>query len=86
MRKIIATAAIAAFSLGLAACGNGGSAEQAGENMDSAIEEATQGHENLGDGALERAGESIDEATGRQNNDAADALNDATDGNASTNP
>ena len=55
--------------------------------MDSAIEEATQGEENLGDGALEQAGEGIDEATGnQQNNDAADALNDATDGDASTNP
>ena len=54
---------------------------KAGENMDSAIEEATQGQENLGDGALEQAGEGIDEATGnQQNNDAADAINDATDG------
>jgi hypothetical protein len=86
MRKFIAAAAIAAFSLGLAACGDGGSAEQAGENMDSAIEESTQGEENLGDGALERAGESLDEATGAQNNDAADAINDATDGNNNTNP
>jgi len=87
MRTLIATAAIAAFSLGLAACGNGGSAESAGESADSAIEESTQGHENLGDGPLEQAGESIDEATGnQQNNDAADAINDATDGNSSTNP
>ncbi len=87
MRKLIATAAIAAFSLGLAACGNGGSAESAGENADSAIEEATQGQENLGDGPLEQAGESIDETTGnQQNGDAADALNDATDGDRSTNP
>lgn len=86
MLKMIATAAVLASAMGLAACG-GGSAEQAGENADSAIEEATQGHENLGDGALEQAGEGIDEATGNaQNNDAADAINDATDGNSSTNP
>lgn len=84
LRTIVATAAVAA-TLGLAACG--GSAEKAGENADSAIEEATQGEENLEDGALERAGESIDEATGnQQNDDGADALNDATDGNESTNP
>ena len=85
MLKTLATAAAAAAMLSLAAC-DGGSAEKAGENMDSAIEEATQGQENLGDGALERAGESIDEATGTQNNDAADAVNDATDGSNSTNP
>jgi outer membrane protein assembly factor BamD (BamD/ComL family) len=85
MLKIIATAAAAAAMLSLAACD--GSAEKAGENADSAIEEANQGHENLGDGPLEQAGESIDEATGnRQNNDAADAINDATDGNPNTNP
>jgi outer membrane protein assembly factor BamD (BamD/ComL family) len=85
MLKTLATAAAAVAMLSLAACD--GSAEKAGENMDSAIEEATQGEENLGDGALEQAGESIDEATGdQQNNDAADALNDATDGDASTNP
>jgi hypothetical protein len=85
MLKIIATAAAAAAMLSLAACD--GSAEKAGENADSAIEEATQGHENLGDGPLEQAGEGIDEATGnRQNNDGADAINDATDGNPNTNP
>jgi hypothetical protein len=85
MLKSIAAAAAIFAAMGLAACD--GSAEKAGENMDSAIEEATQGEENLGDGALEQAGEGIDEATGnQQNNDAADALNDATDGDASTNP
>lgn len=85
MLKMIATATVLAAAMGLAACD--GSAEKAGENMDSAIEEATQGEENLGDGPLEQAGEGLDEATGnQQNNDAADALNDATDGDASTNP
>lgn len=85
MLKMIAAAAASFALLGLAACD--GSAEKTGENMDSAIEEATQGEEDLGDGPLEQAGESIDEGTGNaQNNDAADALNDATDGDASTNP
>jgi len=84
MLKSIVTAAAAVAMLSLAACD--GSAEKAGENADSAIEEATQGHENLGDGPLEQAGESIDEATGTQNNDAADAIGDATDGNSNTNP
>ena len=85
MLKTLATAVAAAAMLSLAACG--GSAEKAGENADSAIEEATQGQENLGDGPLEQAGESVDEAAGnQQNNDAADAVNDATDGDRSTNP
>jgi len=86
MLKSIATAAAAAAMLSLAACSQG-SAEKAGENADSAIEEATQGHENLGDGPLEQAGESVDQATGTtNNNDAADAVNDATDGNPNTRP
>ena len=85
MLRTIVTAAAVAATLGLAACGD--SAEEAGQNADSAIEEATQGQENLGDGPLEQAGEGIDEATGNtQNGDAADALNDATDGNENTNP
>jgi len=85
MLKTFTAAAAAVAMLGLAACD--GSAEKTGENLDSSIEEATQGQENLGDGALEQAGESIDEAAGNaQNNDAADALNDATDGDRSTNP
>lgn len=85
MLRMIATATLLAGAMGLTACDGG--AEKAGENADSAIEEATQGQENLGDGPLERAGEGIDEATGdQQNNDAADTVNDATDGNPSTNP
>lgn len=79
---IIALASAAALSLG--ACGD--NAEQSGENLDSSIEEATRGEENLGDGPLERAGESIDDATGNARNDAADTLNDATDDDPSTNP
>ena len=54
--------------------------------MDSAIEEATQGEVNRGDGALENAGEAIDQATGRQNDDPADAIHDATDDNQNTQP
>jgi len=85
MLKTLATVLAAAATLGLAACDGG--AESTGENLDSAIEEATQGEENLGDGPLERAGEAIDEAGGQERNDsAADAINDATDGNSATNP
>ena len=65
-------------------CGN---AEKAGEHADSAVENATQGHENLGDGPLERAGEAADRATRTERQgDAADAVSDATDGNPHTKP
>jgi predicted small lipoprotein YifL len=68
----------------LAACGQG---EKAGEKMDSAVENATQGHRNLGDGPLERAGETADHATGSERHgDAADAVHDATDNNNHTHP
>ena len=80
---LLAGAATALLSLG--ACGQ--SAEKTGENMDSSIENATQGHENLGDGPLERTGEAVDQATGHQaDNDPADAIHDATDGNPATKP
>ena len=85
MLRTIMTAAAAAAVCGLGACD--GSAEKSGENLDSASEEATQGEENLGDGPLERAGESIDEArNNQQSDDAADALNDATDDDPATAP
>jgi len=81
-RILISTVASVGLLMGVVACGDGGSAEKTGENMDSAIEEATTGEENLGDGPLEQAGESVDNA----NDEAADAVNDATDGNPNTNP
>ena len=81
----IAVAAAAAALLGLAACSD--SAEKTGENLDSSIEETTQGGENLQDGPLEQAGEGLDDATNTERtDDGADALNDATDGDPSTNP
>ena len=80
LRTLAMVAAVAA----LAACGQG---EKAGEKMDSAVENATQGHENLSDGPAERAGEAADRATGTERQgDAADAVNDATDGHRDTRP
>lgn len=67
---------------GVAAC-----TEKSGEAADSAIENATQGRENRGDGPLERAGEAADRATGNERRDnPADAIHDATDGDRSTRP
>jgi hypothetical protein len=84
-KTLLAAIAVLAFA-GLAACSQEGSSEKAGEDMDSAIEEATQGEVNRGDGALENAGEAIDQATGRENDDPADAIHDATDDNPNTQP
>jgi hypothetical protein len=75
-----------AASAALLCAGCEGSAEKAGENMDNQIEEAAQGERNLEDGAMEQAGEAIDEATGKERaDDGADALNDATDGDPDSN-
>ena len=71
---------------GLLACSPKGSAEKAGEKMDSAIEETTQGKIDRGDGALEKAGEAIDKAAGTKNDDPVDAVHDAADGNPKTKP
>lgn len=84
MLKAACIAAATIGLLGLAACD--GSAEKTGENLDSAVENATQGHKNMGDGAMEKAGEQVDKMTGQKDNDPADALHDATDGDSSTKP
>ena len=84
-RTLLAAIAVFGFA-GLAACSQEGSSEEAGEDMDSAIEEATQGEVNRGDGAFENAGEAIDQATGRESDDPADAIHDATDDNPKTQP
>lgn len=81
-------ALIALSAIALTACGQGQgqSAEQQGEELDNRLEETFTGQTNSGDGALERAGETIDNATGQQNADPVDAVSDATDGDESTNP
>ena len=84
LKALIAVGALTGF-IGLAACEDG-SAEKAGEKLDAAVDKATTGKEDKGDGAFEKAGEAVDKATGAKNNDAADALSDATDGDKSTKP
>jgi len=66
---------------GMSAC-----SEKAGEKADSAIENATQGHKNLGDGPLEKVGEQVDKVTGKKDKDPVDAIHDAVDGDKSTKP
>lgn len=85
LRSFLVATAFAGL-VGLAGCGQQ-SAESAGEKMDNAVENTTQGHENPGDGAMEQTGQAVDNATGTQrSDDAADAVHDATDGNPSTKP
>jgi len=87
MIKTLVAASCVFMLVGLGACK--GSAEKTGENLDTAVENATQGHKNSGDGALEKTGESIDKATNNGQNkdkDPMDSLHDATDGDKSTKP
>ena len=77
--KTLLMVVVALGVAGLSACSQKGSSEKAGEKMDSAIEETTQGQVDRGDGPLENAGEAIDKATGRTNDDPVDAVHDATE-------
>ncbi len=59
--RYLLTAAAAAFALGAAACSQGPN-EEAGEQADTATEQATTGQTDLGQGPSEEAGEAADEA------------------------
>ena len=75
---IIACAVLGASAV--AAC------EKAGEGIDSAIEKIGDGKEDPKDGALEKAGEAIDNTLGIERKNDADSLADAVDGDKSTKP
>jgi len=73
--------AVASLAVGfLAAC------EEAGENIDNALEEADGGPRDLKDGPMEKAGGAVDGALGVDRKDGADSLGDAVDGDPSTKP
>jgi len=83
IRRIALVTAAAA----LAAC-QPGTAERAGEDADSAYEEATKGQKDLTDGPMENAGEAIDKAGADAREgmkDAGDAIERKTDGDDKTN-
>ena len=84
MKSLIAMTSAAAFAFAVAACGENQSAESKGEDMDNQIEETLGLEHNAGDGAMEQAGEAIDNVTDTQNTDPVDAASDATDGDPST--
>lgn len=79
MRRLVLLTSAIPTLLALTACNSQGSAEKAGEKVDSAIEETTQGKIDRKDGALENAGEAVDKATGHENDDPIDAINDAAE-------
>jgi hypothetical protein len=97
MMKALAMGVASLGALAFAACTQG-EMEEAGEEADTATEQATTGETNLGQGPMEEAGERADEAAGEANEglnqagdaiegagrDAADAVNDAADGDEST--
>lgn len=66
--RLLITAAATVFALGLGACTQGNQ-EEAGEQADTAAEQATTGETNLGQGPMEEAGEQADEADGTATTD-----------------
>lgn len=63
MLKSLLGAAAALSMLGVVACSQGPN-EEAGENADTAHEQATTGTTDLGQGPAEEAGEALDAQTG----------------------
>jgi hypothetical protein len=61
-----------------------GACEEAGENIDSAIEKTVDGEKDLSDGAFEKAGEAVDNTIGVRRDNDADSLADAVDGERET--
>lgn len=78
IRAVLGAAIAGVFVLG--AC------EEAGEDIDSAIEETVDGERKLGDGAFEKAGEAIDNTIGVERRNDADSIADAVDGERETKP
>ncbi len=78
IRSVLGAAVAAVLVLG--AC------EEAGEDIDSAIEKTVDGEKDLGDGAFEKAGQAVDDAIGVDRKNEADSLADAVDGERETKP
>ncbi len=75
------------MAVAVLAMGGAVACEEAGENMDNAMDEVTRGGErDLSDGPMEKAGEAVDNTIGVERNNDADSLGDAIDGDASTKP
>lgn len=73
--------AVAVLALGgVSAC------EEAGENIDNALEEADGGPRDLTDGPMEKAGETVDNTLGVERTNDADSVADAVDGDRATDP
>ena len=80
MMKALVIACAVLGATGLAAC------EKAGEDMDSALEKIGDGKKDPRDGALEKAGEAVDNTLGIDRKNDADSIADAVDGDKNTKP
>ncbi|MBK8837241.1 MAG: hypothetical protein IPO30_00630 [Hyphomonadaceae bacterium] len=80
MMKALVIACAVLGATGLAAC------EKAGEDMDSALEKIGDGKVDPRDGALEKAGEAVDNTLGTDRKNDADSIADAVDGDKNTKP
>jgi hypothetical protein len=63
-----------------------GACEEAGEDIDSAIEKTVDGEKDMSDGAFEKAGEAVDNTIGVKRENDADSIADAVDGEKETKP
>lgn len=63
-----------------------GACEEAGEDIDNAIDDVRGDGRDLSDGAMEKTGEAIDNAIGVERKNDADSLSDAVDGDRATKP
>ncbi len=78
IRAVFCAAVAGAFVLG--------GCEEAGEDIDSAIERTVDGEKKLDDGAFEKAGEAVDNTLGAERKNDADSIADAVDGERETKP
>ena len=79
LKALLCVCSVGGF-VALAAC------EEAGEDIDSAIEKTVDGEKDMGDGAFEKAGEAVDNTIGVKRENEADAIADAIDGEKETKP
>lgn len=76
----------AMFCAAVAGCFVLGACEEAGEDIDSAIEKTVDGEKKMSDGAFEKAGEAVDNTVGVKRENDADSIADALDGEKETKP
>lgn len=74
------------MAVAVLAIGGAVACEEAGENIDNAVEEVDGGPRDLTDGPMEKAGEAVDNTLGVERTNDADSIADAVDGDKATDP